>query len=180
MEELHGIIGLALSRGETSTVVSEQVFRLLYAATSRPLWGYAYHVCGRTDVADDVLQETYCRFLTRKTPAMDDAQTRSYLFRIATNLLHDRRRSRLDEPVPQESREDLAPDQDMDAQLDVHSAMWQMKARERELLWLAYVEGMKHDEIAASLGLSTLSIRSLLFRARRKAASLLRPRRMES
>jgi RNA polymerase sigma-70 factor (ECF subfamily) len=57
--------------------------------------------------------------------------------------------------------------------------MRQMKARERELLWLAYVEGMKHTEIAASLGLSALSIRSLLFRARQKAAGLLHPRKVE-
>ncbi len=51
----------------------------------------------------------------------------------------------------------------------------QLKPRERELLWLAYVEGMNHDEIAAATGLRPLSIRILLFRARRKAAQLLAP-----
>lgn len=179
MEETHDIAGLTLSSGEKTAVVSEQAFRLLYEATSRPLWGYAYHVCGRADVADDILQETFCRFLSRKPPVMDELQTRSYLFRIATNLLHDRRRGRLDEPAPQASEDGLAPDLDVEAHLDMRSAMRQMKARERELLWLAYVEGMKHTEIAASLGLSALSIRSLLFRARQKAAGLLHPRKVE-
>jgi DNA-directed RNA polymerase specialized sigma24 family protein len=32
-------------------------------------------------------------------------------------------------------------------QLDVRQAMRALKPRERELLWLAYVEGMSHAEI---------------------------------
>jgi RNA polymerase sigma-70 factor (ECF subfamily) len=61
----------------------------------------------------------------------------------------------------------------------MRAALRQMKPRERELLWLAYVEGMNHAEIAAATGLGTMSIRLLLFRARRKAAQLLRPERTE-
>jgi RNA polymerase sigma-70 factor, ECF subfamily len=57
--------------------------------------------------------------------------------------------------------------------MDVRAAMRALKPRERELLWLAYVEGMNHAEIAAATGLRTLSVRMLLFRARGKAAGLL-------
>ena len=64
---------------------------------------------------------------------------------------------------------------DLNAQLDVRKIMQALKPRERELLWLAYVEGMSHMEIAIATGLTTLSIRPLLFRARKKAAMLLRP-----
>jgi RNA polymerase sigma-70 factor (ECF subfamily) len=48
--------------------------------------------------------------------------------------------------------------------------------RQRALLWLAYVEGLQHREIADVLGLSRLSIRPLLFRARRRMARELRAR----
>ena len=41
------------------------------------------------------------------------------------------------------------------------------------MLWLAYVEGFDHSEIAAALGISEGSVRVLLFRARRKMATLL-------
>jgi RNA polymerase sigma-70 factor (ECF subfamily) len=51
--------------------------------------------------------------------------------------------------------------------------MTQLKPRERDLLWLAYAQGSSHEEIAASLGLKTGSIKGLLFRARRRLASLL-------
>jgi RNA polymerase sigma-70 factor (ECF subfamily) len=58
---------------------------------------------------------------------------------------------------------------------DVRSTLRRLKPRESELLWLAYVEGMNHEEIAAATGLRPLSIKILLFRARRKAAQLLAP-----
>jgi RNA polymerase sigma-70 factor (ECF subfamily) len=58
--------------------------------------------------------------------------------------------------------------------------MRQLKPRERELLWLAYVEGMSHAEIAAATGLRVMSIRILLYRARRKASQFLCPQRINS
>jgi DNA-directed RNA polymerase specialized sigma24 family protein len=48
--------------------------------------------------------------------------------------------------------------------------------RERALLWLAYVEGERHEEIAASLGLGRLSVKVLLFRAKRRLRELLKSR----
>ncbi len=49
-------------------------------------------------------------------------------------------------------------------------------SRERSLLWLAYVEGESHDEIAASLGLGRRSIKVLLFRAKGRLRELLKAR----
>jgi RNA polymerase sigma-70 factor (ECF subfamily) len=160
------------------TAAGEEGFRRLYEATSRPLWGYLQHASGRPDVADDLLQETYCKFLLRKTPAMDEAESRSYLFRIATNLLHNRARSR-DDAAREEPAESGAQT-DEETRLDVRAAMRHLKPRERELLWLAYVEGMSHAEIAATTGLGAMSIRILLYRARQKASQLLRPERIKS
>ena len=51
--------------------------------------------------------------------------------------------------------------------------MARLTRRERDLLWLAYAQGSSHEEIATTLGLKTASIKSLLFRARRRLASLL-------
>jgi RNA polymerase sigma-70 factor, ECF subfamily len=108
---------------------------------------------------------------------MDESETRSYLFRIATNLLHDRFRSRIDAWVPENAPEipERASAPGIEARLDVRSTLRQLKPRERELLWLAYVEGMNHEEIAVATGLRPLSVKILLFRARRKAAHLLAP-----
>jgi RNA polymerase sigma-70 factor, ECF subfamily len=162
--------------------VDEAAFQAIYDRTARPLWAYLMRVCGRRDAADDLLQETYCRFLargSRSKQAMSDAETRSYLFRIATNLLRDHWRR--NEAVSAEELDDEHPDElsgmesDLAGSLDVRRMMQTLKPRERQLLWLAYVEGMSHVEIARATGLSSLSIRLLLFRARRRAAALLQP-----
>jgi RNA polymerase sigma-70 factor, ECF subfamily len=141
--------------------MEEQTFHALYAATAKPLWAYIARVSGRPDVANDLLQETYCRFLTSQLRNRELAEAKPYLFRIATNLLHDRWRSGEDTTWSEPP------------EIDVRHLMQQLKPRERQLLWLAYVEGMTHSEISKSTGLQSMSVRILLFRARRKAAELL-------
>lgn len=173
MERTPGIVSLVFGNAQ-SGAVDEASFRVLYGATARPLRAYLLHVSRRPDVADDLLQETYCRYLMHRRTDMDEAQTRSYLFRIATNLLHDRVRSRVDLTVPEVPERGATPS--LETRLDVRAALRQLKPRERELLWLAYVEGMSHEEIAAATGLLPLSVKVVLFRARRKAAQLLTPR----
>jgi RNA polymerase sigma-70 factor (ECF subfamily) len=160
-----------------ATAMDEQQFQALYTATARPIHAYVIGVTGQRDIADDVLQETYFRFLQRHPAGMPAADTRPYLFRIATNLLRDRWRTRQDAQWPEGFDPGQAQDHanHMDAQLEIRRVMKALKPRERELLWLAYVEGMSHQEIATATGLAALSIRPLLFRARRRAASLLRP-----
>ncbi|HET6180837.1 MAG TPA: RNA polymerase sigma factor [Candidatus Sulfotelmatobacter sp.] len=168
---LHLLDGVSWSAEDTTTM-DEQQFQALYEATARPIHAYLLGITGRRDVADDVLQETYFRFFLRRPSEMPDNETRRYLFRIATNLLRDRWRNRGDAQWPKDYDQGLSSD--VDTQLDVRRVIRALKPRDRELLWLAYVEQMSHAEIAASLGLSVLSIRPLLFKARRNAAKLLR------
>jgi RNA polymerase sigma-70 factor (ECF subfamily) len=171
------MIAAWVTPGREQTAAGEEGFRQLYEATSRPLWGYLQHASGRPDVADDLLQETYCKFLLRKAPTMDEAQTRSYLFRIATNLLHNRCRSRDDAALEEPSESCIETNEE--TRLDVQAAMRKLRPRERELLWLAYVEGMSHAEIAAATGLGAMSVRILLYRARQKASAFLSPQRIK-
>jgi RNA polymerase sigma-70 factor (ECF subfamily) len=56
---------------------------------------------------------------------------------------------------------------------DAMAMFAQLKPQEQSLLWLAYVEGFDHREIAATLRLREKSVRVLLFRARRRLAALL-------
>lgn len=158
---------------EEAEGMDEQEFRLLYEATARPVLAYLIGVTGRRDTAEDLLQETYCRFLARGHTSMDASEQRRYLFRIATNLLRDRWRRSKDARWTEMVDTGYLPDTNLG--IDVRRAIKALKPRERELLWLAYVEGMSHAEIASATGLSAMSIRLLLFRARRRAAALLRP-----
>jgi RNA polymerase sigma-70 factor, ECF subfamily len=161
-------------RGERRGLrMDEPAFRAFYGSTAGPLLGYLIRACGERALAEDLWQESYCRFLTSEAPDMDDRQSRSYLFQIATNLLRDRWRRPREETPAEGVPEAASHEPPLDRKLAMRQAFQRLKPRERQLLWLAYVEGSNHKEIAECTGLQASSIRLLLFWARRKLAQLI-------
>lgn len=164
--------------GHVALNMSEDEFRLFYDRNSRPLWAYLTRISGNRQAADDLLQETFYRFLRAKVTLENDAHRRHYLFRIATNLVRDGfRQSRTRPATVDHDVELLASGADHGAdgeqRTDLKRAMAQLKPRERAMLWLAYAQGSSHKEIAAVVGVQPASVKPLLFRARRKLAELL-------
>jgi RNA polymerase sigma-70 factor (ECF subfamily) len=172
----------ATTEADDTLQMDQDTFRALYDRTARPLWAYLYRRTGDAQLADDLLQETYYRFLRMRATYESDSHRRNYLFRIASNLANDSHRRRHEHV---ELSDDHAPDshKDSDAagrsqrRTDLARAMAQLKPRQRDALWLAYAEGSSHDEIARVLGVKAASIKLILFRARRKLAALLRGER---
>jgi RNA polymerase sigma-70 factor (ECF subfamily) len=161
--------------------MDEDTFRAFYDRTARQVWAYLARITGDRTLADDLLQESFYRFLRAERAFTSESHRRNYLFRIATNLAHDRHRHgrvAVHVPMPEENApgalsdgRDLAAD--TERRTDLARAMATLKPREREMLWLAYAQGSSHEEIAESLGLRKSSIKILLFRARRRLASAL-------
>jgi RNA polymerase sigma-70 factor (ECF subfamily) len=172
---------LAAEAGTVEVVfqMDEEAFRGFYDRTSRALWSYLSRVTGDRQQADDLLQETYYRFLRASKQYESEAHRRNSLFHIATNLVRDARRRPLTVLFDSEVTEGAAAHGDLAertvVRTDLQRAMEKLKPRERMLLWLAYGQGESHREIAEVLGLKTGSIKLLLFRARRRLAGLLRP-----
>jgi RNA polymerase sigma-70 factor (ECF subfamily) len=163
--------------------MDEEAFRALYDRTARALWVYLSRMTGSRDLADDLLQETYYRFLRARAAYESDAHRRNALFRIATNLARDgHRRGRAAALVPlpdgigdgQDLRSGIDLARDAQRRTDLSRALAQLKPREREMLWLAYAQGSTHRDIAGTLGVKAASVRLLLFRARHKLAGFLR------
>ena len=140
-------------------------FRVFYEKTAPKLRGYIARSCGSIDAADDVLQEAFLRFLCN-APEMDEPNMRAYPYRTADSLIvdhwrHGQREQKKylelflkSEPIEHKGENDLK------------RAFGQLKPQQRSLLWLAYVEGFNHREIAAAAGVKEKSVRVLLFRAR--------------
>ncbi len=160
--------------------MDNEAFAAFYQRSARPLWAYLVRVSADPALADDLMQESFLRFLCAAgAPALavDESASRLYLFRIATNLLRDhwrRPRAASIEEIPEEFFAAQAGTAHSDSQIQLGPALRQMKPRERQLLWLAHAEGYSHREIAQVMGLAAPSVRLLLFRARRKIAALLR------
>lgn len=156
--------------------MDDAIFEKIYGETARPLWAYIARVSGNRAAADDILQEAYMRFLRSPPRQATMSEARPYLYKIATNLIYDhfRRIGRESSSAAEiENLSEAASDHTgQDSEMMLFFAM--LKRQERVLLWLAYVEGYEHSEIASIMKLSSMSVRVLLFRARRKLAGLLK------
>ena len=149
---------------------------MLYRETAAPLRAYAARVLGNTSQADDVVQETYLRLL--RVPVSFDSRNelRAYLFRIASNLIADHFRKQKRESPLTDAPESAVQTGDRSSRVDMQRVFSLLRPRERQLLWLAHVEGANYHELAKALGLRGGSVRVLLSRARKKLAALINER----
>jgi RNA polymerase sigma-70 factor (ECF subfamily) len=181
----------AIADAEARFVMDEEAFRGFYDRNARGVWAYLSRVTGDRQMADDLLQEAFYRFLRAAStgPADQDrfdseAHRRNSLYKIATNLATDARRRSFTRPAAVVTGDDVERVADggrgpgnhgaeIDRRTDVNRAMAQLRPRDRAMLWMAYAEGASHDEIAGAIGVRPSSMKLLLFRARRRMATLL-------
>lgn len=178
-----GVVPAGRELDSAAALMSEDEFRAFYERTARPLWSYLSRITGDRQQADDLVQEAFYRFYRAGARHENEAHRRNSLFQIATNLVRDaaRRRRGYEEVAIDEDpligfvpkSEAPSPERDTAVRTDVARAMQKLDASQRELLWLAYAQGASHDEIATVLGVRAISVRTLLFRARKKLAVLL-------
>lgn len=159
-------------------LLDEREFHALYARVAAPLRAYVVRTLGSPDHADDIVQDTFLRVLRKPVPVLDEDELRAYVFRIASNLTVDHWRAHRRETTNDVPERGSAPP-DQSTRLDVGRLFNQLKPRERQMLWLAHVEGASHREIAAALGLGAPSIRVLLSRARARLTRWLRDGKAE-
>jgi len=161
--------------------IDEAVFHRLYERLAPALRAYLVRICGQADLANDFLQDIFVKFLRTPHPEMDEAATKAYLYRSAINLVTDHWRRRERERKWSWKAIFRRP---AEPSLDLHGDMarqfGRLAPRERALLWLAYVEGFDHEEIAQVLKMKPKSVRVLLFRARKKLGALLDPGRADT
>jgi RNA polymerase sigma-70 factor, ECF subfamily len=182
----------AIADAEAGFVMDEEAFRGFYDRNARGVWAYLSRVTGDRQLADDLLQEAFYRFLRAASagPADQDrfdseAHRRNSLYKIATNLATDARRRSFTRPAAVVTGDDVERlsdarkmgggdhGADVARRTDVDRAMAQLRPRDRAMLWMAYAEGASHDEIAGAIGVRPSSMKLLLFRARRRMAELL-------
>jgi RNA polymerase sigma-70 factor, ECF subfamily len=166
----HAMDHAEMGRGEA---LSPEQFEEFYAATMRALRSYICRITSNETVADDILQESYARLLN--APPMRDAQRRGYLYRVATNLIMDygRLQSRQRRWWQQFGGRQESTETKLDLVSDIRQLFGKISVQDRALLWLAYVEGAEHREIADILRLREKSVRVLLHRARRRMEAIL-------
>jgi RNA polymerase sigma-70 factor (ECF subfamily) len=134
--------------------------------------------------AEDVAQEAMLRAYRQFERLRDRSRFKAWLVRIAFRLALDRLRSgkrrelrdtlwsQPEHHPPAATAEDLAASNEFQAHLD--KALAELPEKLRLVLLLAAMEGRTIDEIAAMLGISTGTVKSRIFYARRQLAEKLR------
>src|SRR5690349_89707 len=139
-------------------VFDEAAFAAFYDRTARALWAFAFRATGNAADADDIASESFCRLLQSADRLAGHDECRRYLFRIAGNLVVDRwRKQRRDQEQPLDDHPAPVAPATLDAD-DVIESFAKLNEHDRVLLWLAYVEGHSHAEIAAAVGVRKGSV----------------------
>lgn len=159
----------------------------IYQALSPGLYRYAYRLLGDARDAEDVVAETFHRWLLAiQHGGGPTDHLAAYLYRIAHNLIIDRYRRRpvpdlpLDESLEAGGEDDpaqAAPDRL--AQARARAALWRLTPDQRLVITLKFFEGLSNEEIAAALGKPIGAVKSLQHRALESLRRLLAAERIE-
>lgn len=153
-----------------------EAFDTVHAVFNTRLFSFLARVSGNRDVAQDLLEETWLRFVTHAERLEPDTRLGPWLFAVARNLHISYCRSRAIEVMHAEAGIDLWPvvaptspfdhtvGQEVAQQLE--AALASLPVSFREVLLLVGVEGLRPAEAAAVCGISPEALRQRLKRAR--------------
>ena len=151
-------------------------FDVVHTEFNARLFGFLARLARNRDVAEDLLEETWLRFVANARRLDDDSRLGPWLFTVARNVHISYCRSRALEdvyadasiglwPVPQpDSPFERAAVNELEARIE--SALASMPIAFREVLLLVAVEGLRPAEAAVVCGLSREALRQRLKRAR--------------
>ncbi|GAA1885509.1 RNA polymerase sigma factor [Actinomadura bangladeshensis] len=155
--------------------MDEADFAAVYAATCKPLLGYALRRCDSPEDAADVVAETFTIAWRRAAdmPAGDEA--RLWLYGVARRVLANHRRGVVRHALKTAAlRAELPPVPPVRDDSAVAEVFRALPDRDREVLALLGWEGLSVTEIATVLGCSRNTVSIRLHRARRRFARALR------
>jgi RNA polymerase sigma-70 factor, ECF subfamily len=171
-----------LARTLRITMRSHHDFALLALPHLASVYRLAYHV-GGAERADDLTQETFLRAWTHFDQFDARTNCRAWLFRILHNAsVSQWRKTRREVPIA--DVEDVVAEPGYEWQPERAELSFEMKAALRQLpeayrwaVWLADVEELTYQEIAATLECPVGTVMSRISRGRRMLAGLFRGRR---
>jgi RNA polymerase sigma-70 factor (ECF subfamily) len=134
------------------------------------LFRFAYRLTGDSDVAEDVVAETFSRLLIAiRNGGGPKVYLRAYLYRVAHNLAMDHHRATaplpLDESDPHLTADGPSANDDVRDQQMARQALWRLTPDQRQVIVLKFYQGLSNEEVAAALDKPVGAVKSLQHRA---------------
>jgi len=148
-------------------------FATLYQSTSAKLFGVALRICGRREIAEEVLQEAFVAIWGRAKdydPVRGSVMT--WLVTIVRHCAIDQLRHQQARPEGHSAPEELLNTfvatgrTDVSAELrSLQRCLDELDPQPRRAVLLAYLHGFTRDEIAAELAVPVGTVKSSLWRS---------------
>ena len=152
--------------------MTSQKFSTEYLPLAPMLYRIAFHILEQQDEAEDAVQETFLKLWEIRDKLDDVESAKAYSIRILKNECLDRlRKAKKSVPADQVLvREPISPtDEQIDARRRLEKVLGAIKSlpdSQKQVLLLRTVEGLSYEEISKKMGMSQLTLRVLLTRAR--------------
>ncbi len=164
-----------MSAGDPSEPVD---FKRELSAVIPHLRAFARGLCGRPDMADDLVQETMLKAWAARDRFQPGTSMRAWTFVILRNAyLTEMRRNRFrgdyDETVAERILTAAAGQEEPIHLADMHRALLQLPPERREALLLVGAGGFSYEEAAEICGCAVGTIKSRVGRARAALAAML-------
>jgi len=148
-------------------------FSALYQATAAKLFGIALRICGRREIAEEVLQEAFVAIWERAKdydPVRGSVMT--WLVTIVRHCAIDQLRHQQSRPEGHSAPEELLNTLTATGRSDVGAELRalqrcldELDPQPRRAVLLAYLYGLTRDEIAARLAVPVGTVKSSLWRS---------------
>jgi len=169
-DELERVIA-RMGAGDTGAVAE------LYAAAKTQVFGFALSMLKDVNDAQDVLQDTFVNAFRYAARYMARGKPMAWLLTIAKNLATTKLRQRTRNLyLPEEQWAQLqarCPQVTPEDRIVLRAALEKLDDRERQILTLYAVSGLKHREIADMLDMPLSTVLSKYHRAKKKLLSTL-------
>ena len=165
-------------------------FEDLVAAYEKNVYNLALRMTGNAQDAEDMAQEAFIKAYNSLPSFRGDSKFSVWLYRIVSNVCLDFQRKQNRRPASSLSQEDedgeetqmdipdesQSPEQLLERSLTqeaVQRGLQSLSEEQRQILLLREIQGLSYEEIAETLDLEAGTVKSRIFRARKKLCAFL-------
>jgi len=165
---------------------SEEAMEDIINLYEESLYNFGFRMCGHKEDAEDILQETFLSAFRYLNSFREETRLKNWLFKIAANACHRKRRKKKGAPDFEISLESLLPDNDGAGRYDIPDWSWDpaetllqaelkkvigesvrsLPPKYRMVFNLRDMEGFSTEETAEILGITPQAVKTRLHRAR--------------
>lgn len=149
------------------------VLKILFERHHKHVFNFLHKMCGNRMLSEDLTQEVFYKLMKYRT-SYNNGKFVSWLFTIARNSLnsHFRRASNNYNEIDTLDFKHVTDEEEKKDYSDLHLAINQLNASDRELVILNRIQEIKYEELAIIVGSTPGAVKTKVSRALKKLKTI--------